>query len=103
MRPSLLPISRQRNAAAVLLERSALRDLAEPAFEIRHFRALRHQLHVAADHYADWNVAIGKFIARHEAGLAELRVHDLRSGRGLLLAGIDRSLIALLGRCADQA
>src|SRR3954447_17394164 len=96
-------MSRQRNAAAVLLEWGARADLAEPALEVRQLGPLRHQLHVAAAHHADRDVATGKIIARDEAGLAELLVKNPAGPGRLLLAGVDRPLVAFLGRRADQA
>src|SRR4051812_33506486 len=86
-RPSFAPISGERNAAAVLLERGAGGDLAVPAFEVRHLRPLRDELHVAARHHADRNIAIREVIARDETGLAQLVVENLAGCGGLLLAG----------------
>ena len=85
------------------LKAGRVRDLTVPAIEIRHRRPLRHQFDITAHHHADRNVAVGERVAGQELRLAELGVHDLRGGGGLLLAGVDRRLIALLRRRADQA
>src|SRR5262249_1311861 len=87
----------------VLLEGRALLEGGEPALEIVERRPLRHQAGEGVGHQRDRNVAHGQCVAGDERGLGEVRVEKLHHLDALALARLDRRMIALLRRRADES